>query len=161
MNQFLKASIFATTLITTSAFAAPNPEAIDPVPAPSVFRVTLHKMENGEKKSSQTITATNGSSASTFTIANNKTFERSFYNPELLDNGKVMVRLHQCSGTVTEEQLQNLSSVDCRPELMNRLNFEASLSKSTIVEANGPNGEKQEYFIFVEKVAGTTESTTL
>jgi len=144
-----------------TTWAAPNPQAIEPEPPPALIKVTLHKLENGEKKSSTSIAALSGGSASTFTIANNKTYERDFINPELLENGKVRVRLNECTGTVTDEQLKNLSSVDCHPETMSRISFEASLNQPAIVESTGPNGEKQEYYLFVEKVTDGSPATTL
>ena len=157
-SSLVVAFLFQLPLTT---WAAPNPQAVEPEPPPALIKVTFHKLENGEKKSSVSIAALSGGSASTFTIANNKIYERDFINPEVLDNGKVRVRLNECTGTVTDEELKNLSAVNCHPETMSRLTFEASVNQPAIVEATGPNGEKQEYYLFVEKVTDGSPATTL
>jgi hypothetical protein len=138
----------------TPAWAAPNPDAVNPAPVP-LIQVNMYKLENGEKKSRVSIAARDRGSAETFNVLQGKTFERNFFNPEILDNGKVAVRLHQCSGTVSDEQLQNPSSIECVPGKMNRIYFETSYNQPAIVEAIGPNGEKQEYYLFVEKLSAS------
>lgn len=135
--------------LSQATWAAPHTE--DAVVAPEMLRVTVHMLENGDKRSSQTMMMANKGSAENFTVRQNRRYTRNFMMAERGEGKNVKIRIHQCMGDATPEQVANPSSINCHPELMSRITIDAKLNQANLAEAVGVNGEKQEYLILVEK----------
>ena len=146
MTMFTRLALVVSVLVATiSSGAAPHRSTDE-----DFFKITVRMLENGEKRSSHTVSVRDRTSASLLQVKNNRQYLRRFIMLEKKGE-KALVRLHQCEGELSDVLRANLSAVDCLPALASRLSVETELGHTAALETIENDGIKREYFVTVQR----------